>query len=115
MTAFIIGTVLVPIFLPTIPFNSFALKGALAGLITPLIATFAGSELPMFCNSYIIVICWLILPTISSFLALQFTGSSTYTNPSGVEKELKFALPVYIILTAVSIILLILFKIFTWS
>lgn len=29
----------------------------------------------------------------SSFLGMHFTGSTPYTSPSGVEKEMKLALP----------------------
>ena len=29
----------------------------------------------------------------SSFLAMNFTGASTFTSPSGVKKEMRYALP----------------------
>jgi hypothetical protein len=32
---------------------------------------------------------------ISSFLGMHFTGSTPYTSPSGVEKEMKRALPLH--------------------
>jgi len=35
----------------------------------------------------------LLYPAMSSYLAMNFTGSSTYTSPSGVNKEMKKALP----------------------
>jgi len=35
----------------------------------------------------------LIVPAVSSFLALQFTGASTYTSFSGVIKETRLAVP----------------------
>jgi hypothetical protein len=38
----------------------------------------------------------LILPAISAYLALNFTGCSTYTSLSGVKKEMKIALPLLI-------------------
>ena len=34
--------------------------------------------------------------TASSFLAMQFTGSTTFTSPSGVEREMRRALPAQI-------------------
>ena len=113
--ALLIGTAAVPLFLPTIPFNSFALKGALAGLIMPIIVTFLSNGINVFYNVYILIICWILLPAISSFLALQFTGTSTYTNPSGVRKELKIALPIYFAICLISIVLLVFYKINTWS
>jgi hypothetical protein len=36
---------------------------------------------------------FLLLPAISAFLALNFTGSSTYTSLSGVVREMKVAIP----------------------
>jgi hypothetical protein len=38
----------------------------------------------------------LLLPAVSSYLAMNFTGSSTYTSPSGVNKEMKKALPLIV-------------------
>jgi hypothetical protein len=35
----------------------------------------------------------LLFPAISAYLAMNFTGASTYTSPSGVNKEMKQALP----------------------
>jgi acetyl-CoA decarbonylase/synthase complex subunit gamma len=33
------------------------------------------------------------IPAMSAYLAMNFTGSSTFTSLSGVRKELRFALP----------------------
>jgi len=39
-------------------------------------------------------LAWLlIIPAISAYLAMNFTGCSTYTSLSGVKKEMRFALP----------------------
>jgi len=35
----------------------------------------------------------LLFPAIASFLAMNFTGASTYASPSGVKKEMEKALP----------------------
>lgn len=58
---------------------------------------------------------YIFFPLASSYIALQFTGSTTFTGMSGVRKELKIALPVYLIFTAVSIILLIVGKLYHWK
>ena len=42
-------------------------------------------------------------------------GSTTFTGMSGVRKELKIALPVYLIFTALSVILLITDKLSQWN
>jgi hypothetical protein len=49
----------------------------------------------------------LILPSISGFLALNFTGSSTYTSLSGVMKEMKVAIPIFVSMAILGVILLI--------
>ena len=96
--AYISGCVLTPILLPWIPFKRFSLKGLLIGWILAAILTiyhFLGN------NSIEIVSWFLIIGGISSFLAMNFTGSSTFTSLSGVQKEMKLSLPLQII--AVSI------------
>jgi hypothetical protein len=35
----------------------------------------------------------LLAVSVSSFLGMHFTGSTPYTSPSGVEKEMQWALP----------------------
>jgi hypothetical protein len=37
--------------------------------------------------------CLLVAAALSSFLGMNFTGASTYTSLSGVEKEMRLALP----------------------
>ena len=40
------------------------------------------------------MIAWLFLiPAVSAYLAMNFTGASTYTSLSGVKKEMRWALP----------------------
>jgi len=79
-----VGTVLTLILLPFIPGRAFAFKGGLLGLIWAAFAVWVFGV----CYGYL-----LILPSISAYLAMNFTGASTYTSPSGVLKEMKIALP----------------------
>lgn len=84
------GTVLVPILLPWIPGRAFSLKGALVGAIavgaaialTPAGHSGAGG-----------VQLFLLGTAAASFFAMQFTGATTFTSPSGVEWEMRRALP----------------------
>lgn len=103
------GSFITPVLLPYIPFRSFAVKGWLIGILTVMLIIFF-LNLPEQKNILIFTSEILFFPMASSYLALQFTGSTTYTNMSGVKKELKIALPVYLISTAVSIVLLIIYK-----
>ncbi len=109
IASIIAGSFITPVFLPFIPFRSFALKGWITGILltVPVIFLFNTPELK---NILIFIAAGLFFPMASSYLALQFTGSTTFTNMSGVKKELKTALPVYLISTALSIILLLIYK-----
>jgi len=100
--AVVIGSSLVPVLLPWIPGRPFSLKGALAGLAWALFLIAAGrlGFLPAV-GWKLSVIYLLFLPAISAFLAMGFTGSSTFTSLSGVVKEMKTAVP----LMAASVVL----------
>jgi len=86
------GSVVTPALLPYIPGRAFAWKGWLVGLgwttkYLLLTKRFRkGSRLRSIGEL-------LLLPAVSAYLAMNFTGSSTYTSPSGVNKEMKKALP----------------------
>ena len=104
------GTVFTPVLLPFIPGRAFAFKGWLLGVIgTACIAWCLGWFVPPF---LLLGIGYMLaLPAHSAFLAMNFTGASTYTSPSGVLKEMKTALP-FIILSLVAGVVLILIKTF---
>jgi hypothetical protein len=109
LAAVLIGCVIVPAFLPWIPGRSFALKGWLAGLIWALAVDayyfwFAASP----ANWSLLLTYLLILPAITSFLAMNFTGASTYTSLSGVKKEIKSWLPVQKVSAVTGIALMVL-------
>lgn len=93
------GTFASPLFLPWIPGRAFSFKGMITGLmwaISVVLFLFSrGSTNWLQLISYL-----LILPSLSAFFTMNFTGSSTYTSLSGVEKEMKTALP--LIVTALS-------------
>ncbi len=103
----IAGSVITPILLPWIPGRAFAWKGWLMGMIWvvtviilngwPISATFGTIR----GIGYL-----LALPAVSAFIAMNFTGSSTYTSPTGVLKEMKFALPLMVISAGAGIIAL---------
>ncbi len=109
LASVIAGAFITPVFLPFIPFRSFAVKGWIIGILLVIFVIFS-FNLPEQKNILIFSAEILFFPMASSYLALQFTGSTTFTNMSGVKKELKIALPVYLISAAISIILLIIYK-----
>ena len=86
------GAVITPTLLPYIPGRAFSDKGWLVGLAcTAGIIGLTGK-----CKKGNMLLSaghLLLFPAISSFLAMNFTGASTYTSPSGVQKEMREALP----------------------
>jgi hypothetical protein len=91
--AYLSGILITPVLLPYIPAKQFSLKGFYTGTLVYLmllLLNFTG-------NSIAEKISWFfIITAISSFLAMNFTGSSTYTSLSGVKKEMKISLPIQI-------------------
>lgn len=84
------GTVATPLLLPWLPGTSFAVKGAICGIAWGFVwLALAGAEL----GGPAITGTLLALAAVSSFYALNFTGSTPFTSPSGVKKEMRFALP----------------------
>lgn len=87
-----VGCVLTPILLPWIPGRAFAFKGVLLGLVwAAAIVLLAGG--PPGISALETAAFLLLLPAVSAYTAMQFTGSSTYTSPSGVNREMRVALP----------------------
>jgi hypothetical protein len=88
--AYFAGIVITPMFLPYIPGRRFSLKGFFSGTLVFIILLF----LKLAGHNIFENISWfLIITAISSFLAMNFTGSSTYTSLSGVKKEMKISVP----------------------
>lgn len=104
--AVIAGCVLTPLLLPFLPGRAFALKGFLLGLLwaagVNLMNGFPSAPEYGWLKAAAFL---LVLPSLSAFCAMNFTGCSTYTSLSGVDKEMKFALPMMLIAAAAGIVL----------
>lgn len=88
--ALITGTVLAPLLLPLLPTRSFAIKGWSLGGCWALIVAWGlrgNVSVPQLGSLF------LLLPPVSSFYALNFTGSTPFTSRSGVKKEMRLSLP----------------------
>ncbi len=103
VTGMISGAVITPALLPFIPFRQFAAKGIIAGSVLGLISIFALSASIDGISAYIAL--FLFTVSISSFLAMNFTGTTPYTSPSGVEKEMKRFIPAQLIAIVISTVL----------
>ncbi len=91
------GAVLVPVLLPWLPGRAFSAKGlsvSIFGLVV-FLAGF-GQEARTAGDLFTILGLALLIPAIAAFLAMNFTGASTYTSLSGVKREMRFALPLEI-------------------
>jgi len=95
--AWIHGAVFTPVLLPWLPGRSFSVKGAWAGLLILIYPSIVYLLNPEILAGHIMAASWVvIIPVISSFLGMMFTGSSTYTSLSGVKREMRYAVPIQI-------------------
>lgn len=105
--AVIAGCVAAPILLPWIPGRAFAFKGVLIGLIwAAVFLLINGFPFAPAFDWFKAAAYLLILPSLSAFCTMNFTGSSTFTSLSGVDREMKFALPTMLFSAAGGVILL---------
>jgi hypothetical protein len=84
------GAVVVPVLLPWVPGRAFFLKGIETGLIAGF------GVVLMFWNQTTVLEAFVLLlftMTVSSYLSMNFTGSTPFTSPSGVEKEMRKGIP----------------------
>jgi hypothetical protein len=114
LLAVLAGAFVTPVLLPFVPFRSFAVKGWIVGVLSVFAAT-RSFELSAARDAILLTVSYLLFPALSSYLALQFTGSTTYTGMSGVKKELKIGIPLYLGAAGVSLILMIVFKLKEWG
>jgi CO dehydrogenase/acetyl-CoA synthase delta subunit len=85
------GAVVTPVLLPWLPGRAFSVKGGLAGGVLAACAVMwrrGALEAPA------ALALLLAMTVVSSFVAMNFTGATPFTSPSGVEKEMRRALPV---------------------
>jgi hypothetical protein len=95
--AILAGVVLFPLLLPWLPTKDFSTKGMILGFLTA-----AGSILLRYALSPgmpVGLAAWsglsdlLLIPPVTAYLALNFTGSTTFTSRTGVRKEIFAYIP----------------------
>lgn len=105
LIALLIGAVLVPVLLPYIPGRALSWKGLVLGLVWAGIYT----GLPSTGASLLRTVSYfLIIPAVTAFLSMNFTGSTTYTSLSGVVKEMKISFPLIIAAAGLGLVALVL-------
>jgi acetyl-CoA decarbonylase/synthase complex subunit gamma len=91
LISFFAAAIFGPILLPWLPGRAFSVKGLWIGLAATLGVCLYNFE-------RIETIAWLlIIPAITSFIVMNFTGASTYTSLSGVRREMRIAVPLQIL------------------
>jgi hypothetical protein len=103
--AYICGIFITPMLLPYIPFRMFAFKGLISGLTLAAFLLF----FDILGKDFISIVTWfLLISAVSSFMAMNFTGASTFTSLSGVKKEMRVFVPVQIAFAGIGLILFVL-------
>ncbi|MHC4355708.1 MAG: mercury methylation corrinoid protein HgcA [Planctomycetota bacterium] len=91
--------VLGPLLLPWLPGRAFSAKGVWIGLAMSLVLALCSSW-----SSVPGTISWfLMMPALTSFVVMNFTGASTYTSLSGVKREMRVAVPAQLICAVVGV------------
>ena len=85
------GAGVAPLLLPWLPGTTFAAKGILTGLALVLPAAIAAGMAQGVAGFLALL---LLVASVSSYLAMNFTGTTPFTAPSGVEKEMRRFIPV---------------------
>jgi hypothetical protein len=107
----LLGSVAVPLLLPYIPFRAFSMKGAALGAVWSLVFLFS-SDVFLVQDSVMVKAAYVFfMMFISSYTALQFTGSSTYTSLSGTTKETVRSMVTGAVLCALGVVLLVAYRI----
>jgi hypothetical protein len=93
LSAIVGGAVIHPLLLPYLPGRAFSVKGLVLGAVVAVVMlSLQGYDLSMWAGRLGILAWLLIIPAVTAYLAMNFTGASTYTSLSGVNKEMRWAL-----------------------
>jgi len=106
ISAVIAGTVIFPALLPFIPTHDFSTKGLLLGglVAVPFAASFAAvQEIPFWANALAVATALLLIPAVTAYIALNFTGCTTFTSRTGVKKEIFRYVPVMAVMAGLGI------------
>jgi hypothetical protein len=109
VAAILSGVVLFPIFLPWLPTSDFSVKGFILGGLVALpfaLRIYSGTATPeWWLRGAWALIFLLAMPPVTSYLALNFTGSTPFTSKSGVRHEIFAYIPVMAVMFGTGIVL----------
>lgn len=101
------GTVLFPAMLPYIPTQDFSSKGLILGTVVavPFALSFGTNPaLPGWADAAGAATALLIIPAVTAYFALNFTGCTTFTSRNGVKKEIFRYVPVMALMTGIGVV-----------
>jgi hypothetical protein len=91
------GVVLFPILLPWLPTPNFSTKGFILGGIVALVFGAFNVVFNNYSSMVLLIlttlVILLVIPSVTAFLSLNFTGATTFTSRSGVKKEIYTFFP----------------------
>jgi len=88
------GAVFTPLLLPWLPGHAFSTKGLFMGLLGAFtMYVVKAGEMGTWAARTELLAWFFLLPSLSAYLAMNFTGASSYTSLSGVKKEMRWAVP----------------------
>lgn len=95
------GAVVVPALLPWIPTRQFYIKGLLTGFAGGIVVIlYLGANITRLES----LTLFLLTIAVSSYAAMNFTGATPFTSPSGVEKEMRQGIPVQLAAVVIAVI-----------
>ncbi|UCC98927.1 MAG: hypothetical protein JSW66_03375 [Phycisphaerales bacterium] len=106
LAGFLAAAVFGPVLLPWLPGRSFSVKGLWIGMAMLVLGgLLLGRRIDVLGDSFSVAAWVLMVPALTSFVALNFTGASTYTSLSGVKREVRIAVPIQLACAALGIAL----------
>jgi hypothetical protein len=109
LAAILAGVVLFPILLPWLPTRDFSSKGFILGGLVALpfaLAIFLANPDATWWRQVGGALTYLLpLPSVTAYLALNFTGSTTFTSRSGVRREIFTYVPIMAWMFGIGIVL----------
>ena len=108
IVAVLAGVVAFPILLPWLPTQAFSSKGFILGLIVALPVAAAarrdGAREALWFGVGWAVALVAAMPAVTAYLALNFTGSTTFTSKTGVELEMRKYIPIMAVLGGLGLV-----------
>ena len=118
VSAVLAGAALFPLLLPLLPTRDFSSKGFILGGLVVLPFVVAMSTGKGDHEQWLLLVgalaLALALPPVTAYLALNFTGSTTFTSKSGVKREMATYIPVMAWMFGIGVVLMLVNIILSW-